>query len=268
VWKNIGRHRLLAIAAGITYYGLLALFPGIAAAVALYGLVADPHSAQHLFDQLSGVLPGGAQTVLSDEVKRLTSQPATHLGFAFFVGVATSLWAASSGLRALGDALNIVYGEEEKRGFVKLYGASLLATVIAILFFFVVTLTLVALPIALKYLWFASSSKMLINVLRWPILFCLIAFAFSLVYHYGPSHEERRWRLISWGSAAASLGWLIVSLLFSWYAANFGSYDKTYGSLGAVAGFMTWMWLSAVVVLIGGEINAQLERVNSRPSGR
>jgi membrane protein len=264
IWANIGRHRVLAIAAGITFYGLLAIFPGIAAALALYGFFADPHSAQGLFDQLSGVLPGGGQDVLRDQITRITAQPAAQLGFAFILGLLTSLWTASSGVRALIDALNIVYGEEEKRSLVKLYAFSIVATIAAILFFLLVSLALIALPIVFDYLWLGSFSKLLLNLLRWPVLFCIGAFALAVIYRYGPSRNQARWRWISWGSAGATIAWVAASLLFSWYALNFGSYNKTYGSLGAVIGFMTWMWISAIVMLLGAEVNAEMEHQTVR----
>jgi membrane protein len=254
IWANIGQHRVLAIAAGITFYALLAVFPGIAAALALYGFFADPHSAQGLFDQLSGVLPGGGQDILRDQITRLTTQPAAKMGFAFILGLSLSLWTASSGVRALIDALNIVYREEERRSLVKLYAFSIVATIAAIIFFLLVSLALIALPIVLDYLWLGSVSKFLLNFLRWPLLFCIGAFALAVIYRYGPSRTEARWRWLSWGSGGATVAWVAASLLFSWYAANFGSYNKTYGSLGAVTGFMTWMWISAIVLLLGAEV--------------
>ena len=190
IWANIGQHRVLAIAAGITFYGLLALFPGIAAALALYGFFADPHSAQGLFNQLSGVLPGGGQDILRDQITRLTAQPAARLGFAFILGLLISLWTASSGVRALIDALNIVYREEERRSLVKLYAFSIIATIAVIIFFLLVSLALIALPIVLDYLWLGSVSKFLLNLLRWPLLFCIGAFALAVIYRYGPSRNR------------------------------------------------------------------------------
>lgn len=263
-WDNIGRHRVLAIAAGITFYGVLSIFPGIAAALAFYGFFADPQSAQEFFGQLSDVLPSGGQEVLRDQVTRITTQPAGHLGFAFILGLLTSLWTASSATRALIDALNIVYGEEEKRGFVKLYAFSLVATVAMIIFFLLVSLVLIALPLALDYLGLANFSKLLVNLLRWPFLFCIGGFALAVTYRFGPSRHDARWRWISWGSAGAIIVWIAASLLFSWYAENFGSYNATYGSLGAIIGFMTWMWISAIVLLLGAEINAEMERQTVR----
>lgn len=264
VWSNVGKHRILALGAGVTFYGILAIFPGIGATLALYGLFADPHSAQQMFDQLSAVLPGGGQDILRDQVARLTGQPAGRLGFAFILGLATSLWSASSGVRALIDTLNIVYGEDEKRSLVRLYLFSLLATIAMILFFVLISIALIAVPIVLDYVWIGDLPATVLDLLRWPILFCIAAFALSVVYRYGPSRREARWRWISWGSALATVLWLIASLLFSWYAANFGSYNKTYGSLGAIVGFMTWLWLSSVVLLLGAEVNAEMEHQTVR----
>jgi membrane protein len=186
------------------------------------------------------------------------------LGFAFILGLSISLWTASSGVRALIDALNIVYREEERRSLVKLYAFSIVATIAVIIFFLLVSLALIALPIVLDYLWLGSVSKFLLNFLRWPLLFCIGAFALAVIYRYGPSRTEAQWRWISWGSGGATVAWVAASLLFSWYAANFGSYNKTYGSLGAVIGFMTWMWISAIVLLLGAEVNAEMEHQTVR----
>ena len=264
VWSNISKHRILALAAGITFYALLAIFPGIGATLALYGLFADPHSAQQMFDQVSTVLPGGGQDILRDQVTRLTAQPSARLGFAFILGLVISLWSASSGVRALVDTLNIVYGEEEKRSLVKLYLFSLAATIVIIVFFIVVSLALIAVPIVLNYVWIGDLPKMLLDVLRWPILLCIAALTLAVVYRYGPSRQQARWRWITWGSALATVLWIVASLLFSWYAANFGSYNKTYGSLGAVVGFMTWLWISSTVLLLGAEVNAEAEHQTVR----
>jgi membrane protein len=264
VWRNIAKHRILALAAGTTFYALLAIFPGIGATLALYGLFVDPHSAQRMFDQLSAVLPGGGQDILRDQVTRLTAQPSTRLGFAFLLGLTTSLWSASSGVRALIDTLNIVYGEDEKRGLVKLYLLSLAATLVIIVFFLIVSFALIAVPIVLNYIWIGDLPMTLLDLLRWPILFCIAVFALAVVYRYGPSRREARWRWITWGSALATVLWLVASLLFSWYAANFGSYNTTYGSLGAVVGFMTWVWISSTVLLLGAEVNAETEHQTVR----
>jgi membrane protein len=246
----------------VTFYALLAIFPGIAALVAIYGLIADPSTiGQHLSD-LSGVLPGGATDIIGDQLQSLTSQPPGKLGFAFLFGVAVSLWSANAGMKALFDALNVVYGEEEKRSFLKLNAVSLAFTLGALLFMVFALAVIAVLPAVIGYLGLSNAAEWLVSIGKWPIL--LIGVALAVIYRYGPSREKPQWRWVTWGSAAVAIAWLVMSILFSWYAANFGSYNKTYGSLGAVIGFMTWMWLSSTVVLLGAELDAEMEHQTAR----
>ena len=260
VYHNIPKHRVIAIAAGVTFYVLLAIFPGIAALVAIYGLIADPSTiSQHLSD-LSGVLPCGATEVIGDQLQRLTSQPPGKLGFALLFGVAVSLWSANAGMKALFDALNVVYGEEERRSFLKLNALSLAFTLGALLFMVIALGAIAVLPVVLSYLGLSNVTEWLVSIGKWLILLIGVALAVSLIYRYGPSREKPQWRWVTWGSAGVAIGWLAMSILFSWYAAYFGSYNKTYGSLGAVIGFMTWIWLSSAVVLLGAELDAEMER--------
>jgi membrane protein len=264
VYHNIPEHRVISIAAGVTFYVLLAIFPGIAALVAIYGLFADPSSiGQHLND-LSGVLPGGATEVVGDQLTRLTSQPRSQLGFALVFGVAISLWSANAGMKALFDALNIVYSERESRSFIRLNLISLAFTLGAIVFMMVALSAIAVLPLALGYLGLSGAIEWLIAIGKWPLLLVVIAFGIALIYRYGPSREEPQWRWVSWGSALAAVLWLVTSLLFSWYASHFGSYNKTYGSLGGAIGFMTWMWISFVVILIGAELDAEMEHQTAK----
>jgi membrane protein len=264
VYHNVPKHRVIAIAAGVTFYALLAIFPGIAALVVIYGLIADPSTiSQHLSD-LSGVLPGGATEVVGDQLQRLTSQPPGKLGFALVFGLGVSLWSANAGMKALFDALNVVYGEEEKRSFLKLNAVSLAFTLGALLFMMFAVAAIAVLPVVMSYLGLSNATEWLVAVGKWPLLLIGVALAVSLVYRYRPSREKPKWRWVTWGSAVVAIAWLAMSILFSWYAANFGSYNKTYGSLGAVIGFMTWMWLSSAVVLLGAELDAEMEHQSAR----
>jgi membrane protein len=260
VWANIGRHRILAIAAGVTFYALLALFPAIAAIVTLYGLFADTAKIAALLDSLAGVLPGGAIEVVGDQVARIASGPPASLSVTFIVSLAISLWSANAGIKAIFDALNVVYNVDERRGFIRLNVVSLAFTLTAIVFLLAAMVGVVVVPIVLKSLPLGSSAAPLISYARWPLMLIGIGLALSFVYRFGPNRDKAQWRWITWGSALAALAWLAASLLFSWYAANFGSYNKTYGSLGAIIGFMTWMWLSTIVLLLGAEIDAVMER--------
>ena len=264
VYHNIPEHRIISIAAGVTFFVLLSIFPGIAALVAIYGLFADPSSiGQHLND-LSGVLPGGATEVIGDQLTRLTSQPRSQLGFALVFGVAVSLWSANAGMKALFDALNVVYGEKEQRSFIRLNAISLAFTLGALFFMMIAVSAIAVLPLVLGYVGLSFGAEWLISLGKWPLLLVTIAFGIALIYRYGPSRKEPQWRWVSWGSALAALLWLVTSILFSWYAGHFGSYDKTYGSLGAAVGLMTWMWLSFVVILVGAELDAEMEHQTAR----
>lgn len=264
IYRGIADDRILANAAAITFYALLALFPAVGALVSIYALFADPSSIEQHLNTVSGILPGGAIDVVRDQLHRLTSQGSRALGIGFVIGLAVSLWSANGGIKALFDALNVVYGEKEERGFFRLNAVSLAFTVGLIGFLLVALACLVALPAALGYL--PGFVGRVLSDVRWPVLLVLVALALALIYRYGPSRREPRWRWISWGSAAAAIGWLGCSALFSWYAANFGSFNKTYGSLGAVIGFMIWMWLSSIVILIGGKLNAEIEHQTARDS--
>jgi len=264
IWKNIGKDRVVVVAAGVTFYSILALFPAIAALVALYGLFADPAAITSHLDSIAGVVPGGAIEVMRDQITRVASQGRTTLGVTFTVSLLMSLWSANAGIKSLYDALNLVYNESEKRSFVKLNLVSLTFTLLAILFVLLAISAMVVVPIVLNFLGLGGATEMIFKIARWPALFVVVAWALALIYRYGPSREKPRWRWISWGSALAAVCWIGVSILFSWYAENFGSYNKTYGSLGAIIAFMFWIWLSIIVVLIGGEINAETEHQTVR----
>src|SRR6185437_7544039 len=260
IWTNIGCHRVLAIAAGVTFYALLAIFPAIAAIVALYGLFADTHTIVTQLNSMAGVLPGGAIAVVGDQVSRIVARPSSSLGFTFIVSLLISLWSANAGMKAMFDALNVVYNAEERRSFIKLNAVSVVSALAAIALLLAAMASVVVVPIVLNALPMESLIAPALGYTRWPLLLILIGLGLSVIYRFGPDREHAQWRWISWGSTLAAIAWLAASLLFSWYAANFGSYNETYGSLGAVIGFMTWMWLSGIVVLLGAEIDAVMER--------
>jgi len=257
VYAGISDDRILANAAAVTFYALLALFPAIGALVSIYGLFADPATIGKQLDVMSGLLPGGAIEIMRDQLTRVATQGNGKLGLSFVIGLAISLWSANGGIKALFDALNVVYEEKEERSFFSLNAVSLLFTLAMIVFLVVAITCLVAVPVVLNY--FPGFVADVVNYVRWPALLVLVALALSCIYRFGPNRSKPRWRWISWGSVVAAVGWLAASALFSWYAANFGTFNKTYGSLGAVIGFMMWMWLSIIVILVGGKLNAETE---------
>jgi membrane protein len=264
VYTNIGEDRVFLVAAGVTFYSILAIFPAIAALIALYGLVADPTTIAKQVDMLSGLLPGGALDVMREQMNRVAAEGHTKLGVTTLVGLAVSLWSANAGMKSIFDALNIVYKERERRGFIKLNLVSLAFTLAALLFVILAIACIVTLPAFLSSTDASGVTALVVKIARWPVLLLVIGLALAVLYRYGPSRSEPQWRWITWGSAFAALGWIIVSILFSWYTANFGTYNQTYGPLGAVVGFMVWIWLSTAVILIGAELDAEMEHQTVR----
>jgi membrane protein len=259
---NVSEHRLTAIAAGVTYFALLAMFPFVGSMVAIYGLFGDVSALQGHLNALSSILPGGATEVIGDQLKRAGEGGTTTLSFAFLGSLALSLWSANAGMKALFDALNIVYGAKETRGFFALNARSLMFTVGAVVLLLLAVGLLVLLPAAGRYLALPPVTEQVATLLRWPILLAVVIIALAFIYRFGPCRDNAQWHWVTVGSAVTSLLWLGVSAAFSYYAANFGSFNKTYGSLGAVIGFMTWMWISSLVVLGGAEIDAILEKAD------
>jgi membrane protein len=258
VFHGISEDRITTIAGGVTFFVLLAIFPGLAGLISLYGLFADSGTiAQHL-DSLAGILPEGGLQILRDQLQQLTSQPPQKLGFATAGSLAISLWSANGGIKAMFEGLNAVYHENEKRSFIRLNAISLTFTLAILGFVIGALLTITVVPQLLEMFGLPGIGQV-VNFARWPILLVVASLMIAVIYRFGPSRERAQWRWISPGSIFAAVVWIAASLLFSWYTANFGNYNKTYGSLGAAIGFMTWMWISTIVILVGAKINAELE---------
>ncbi len=260
VWTQIGRDRVIAVAAGVAFYSLLAIFPMITAFVSIYGFVADPVTINEHLNALAAMLPGGAIEVIGEQVTRIAAQPRGQLGLGFIGGLAVTLWSANAGMKAVFDALNVAYGAQEKRSFLWLNLQSMTFTLLGLVGAILAMLSVVVLPSIIVLVAPSGVVQTLISVVRWPLLVLALMFALAVLYRYGPSRDEPEWKWISPGAIVAATVWLAASLAFSYYAANFGSYNETYGSLGAVIGFMTWIWISVAIVLVGAEINAEVER--------
>jgi membrane protein len=265
-WSEIGEDRVLAVGAGVAFYALLAIFPAVTAFVSLYGLFADPASVNEHLSAVRGVLPAEATTLLAEQMQRLAATSGDTLGLGFLVGLGIALWSANAGMKAMFDALNVAYGETEKRGFFALNALTLFFTLGAILFLIAAAAAVVVVPIVLGFVGLGGMTETLVKIARWPVLLVLVALGIAVLYRYGPSRARARWRWVTWGSALAAILFVAVSLGFSWYVENFGGYDETYGSLGAVVVFMTWIWLISVVVLVGAELNAEIEHQTARDS--
>lgn len=263
-YKEFSNDRILLVAAGVTFYALLALFPALTALVSISGFVIDPNSVVDQLQNFSRLLPEGALGIIGGQMQRIASQPTNHLSFAFATGLGVALWSANNGIKAMFDGLNVVYDEAEERSFLRLAFVSLLFTLGAIITVIVALGAIVVIPAILAFVGLGGLPATLISLARWPILFALIVIGIGLLYRFGPSRKPARWRWISVGSLLAASLWVAASALFSWYVANFSSYNETYGSLGAVIAFMVWMWISTTIILLGAELNAELEHQTAR----
>ncbi|MGU3662195.1 YihY/virulence factor BrkB family protein [Methylobacterium fujisawaense] len=257
-YRDIGENRIMLVSAGVTFFALLAIFPAVAALVSVYGLVADASTINDQLASLQGILPQGALEIVGDQVKSLNEKGNATLGLSLIVGIALSVWSANGGMKHIFDALNLVYNEREKRNFVVLNLVSLAFTAGALLFLILALGAVVVLPVVFEFIGIGKDAWWL-ALLRWPVLLLAVLGGLAVLYRYGPSRDAPRWRWVTAGSALAAVLWLGGSLLFSWYVANFGSYNKTYGSLGAAIGFMTWIWISTTIVLLGAQVNAEME---------
>jgi membrane protein len=240
IYEQIVDDRLLALAAGVVFYGLLALFPAITALVSCYALFADPSTISEHLAMLKTIMPQGAYGIVDGQI-------------------AIAIWSANAGIKAIIDALNIVYGVKERRSFIRLNLVALGFTVGAIVGLLMAIAAIVALPIVLSYLPFGSLGADAVAWLRWPALLVLLMIGIALLYRFGPNRDDPRWDWFSPGTVVAAVAWLAGSALLSWYLSDFANYNATYGSLGAAIGLMMWLWMSAIVVLVGAEINSEVD---------
>jgi membrane protein len=263
---EINDDRLLAVAAGVVFYGLLALFPAITALVSSYALFAKASTINDHLSLVSGIVPAGAFDIVKDQVGRVLAKGEIKLGLAFATSFLLAVWSANGGMKAILDALNVVYGEKEKRGFFKLNAVSLTFTFGGLVAILVAIGCVVALPIILSTIGLGSVSDALLRIGRWPVLVAMMLLGLAVLYRYGPSRQSPQWRWLTVGSVLASVTWLAGSALLSFYLANYANYDATYGSLGAAIGLMMWMWMSTIVVLFGAELNAEIEHQTAMDS--
>lgn len=264
VFSEIGDDRIMLTAAGVTFYLLLALFPALAAFVSVYGFVADPQTIADHVAYMGGLLPTGGLEVIEQQLTALAKQETTSLSVGFLAGFAIALWSANSGMKSLFDAMNIVYDEEEKRSFIIYNAVSLAFTFGGIVIGIILIIAVGVVPALMAAIRMEAATEVLIKYGRWPFVFLMVMLVISIIYRYGPSRDNAKWRWITWGSGLATLVWIVTSIGFSWYLENFADYNATYGSLGAVIGFMMWTWISVMILLIGAELNAELEHQTAR----
>jgi membrane protein len=269
-WKDIAKRTLKEVkadqvtllGAGVAFYSLLALFPAVIAGVSIYGLVADPTTVQNQIDQLTRMLSPETATIIGTQLKQVTSGAGGALGLATVIGILTALWSASSGMKAMVTGVNLAYDETESRKFVKLRGLSVLLTLGAMVLMGVALALIVGFP-AVADSW-PVALRWTASILRWVLLAALLIAALAVLYRFAPDRDEPKWTWVSWGSGVATLLWILASIGFSIYANSFGNYNKTYGALAGVIILMFWLYLTAVIVLVGAELNTEMELQTAR----
>jgi membrane protein len=264
-WKDIAKRTLKEVkqdqvpllGAGVAFYALLSLFPAMIAGISIYGLVADPETVRNQLDKLTEMLSPSTADLIGEQIKQVTSGAGGALGVATVIGILTALWSASSGMKAMITGVNLAYDESEGRKFVKLRGLAVLLTLGAMVLMGVALTLIVGFP-ALADSW-PTALRWTVGTARWVLLAALLIGALAVLYRYAPDRDEPKWTWVSWGSGIATLLWILASIGFSIYANSFGNYNKTYGALAGIIILMFWLYLTAVIVLVGAELNTEME---------
>jgi membrane protein len=255
VWRALGRDNISIMAAGIAYYAMLSIFPGMSALVLTYGLIADPLTIEHHIDALAGVLPGEALKLLSDQLNVLVTAPSEKLGIGLVVSVLIALWSSTAGTSAMMNALTIAYEGKEERGVLHFYGLSIALTVGGVVFMLIALVLIAGVPAVAADLPLSEFWQQLLPLVRFPAFAIFALLGLGTLYRLAPDRKRPAWDFFRAGTVAATLLWLAGSAAFSFYASRFGSYDRTYGSVGAVALLLVWLYVTAYIVLIGAELN-------------
>jgi membrane protein len=258
-WAENSADNMPIIGAGVAFFAFLAIFPALIATISLYGLVASPETVARQIESLSDQLPESAQSLLADQLTNITENSGGALTLSLIISILAALWSASGGTGNLITAVNLAYDEVETRGFVKRKALALGLTLGAIIFVLITFALIAVVPVVLDSLPLGIFGSILAQVVRWGLLLCVVAGSLAVLYRVAPDRDAPKLRWVSLGSIVVTVIWAVVSLLFSIYVDNFGSYDKTYGAIAGVIVLMLWLYLTCFLVLLGAEINSEAE---------
>lgn len=259
VFQEIKTDHMQIISAGVAFYFFLAIFPTIVAAISIYGLILEPAQMENQISKLSVVLPDQAFGMIIDFLQPILERSRREIGWGLFISIMISIWSANKGTNALFQGVNIAYDETDSRGIIKKNLLSLIFTLGGLIIGLISLLIVIFFPLLISDLGLNPKIENMLQWLRWVILGLILIFNLSMVYKIAPCRTSPRFGWVSWGAIIGTLLWLGGSMLFSWYVANFGSYDDLYGSFAAVAILLLWLFLTAFIVLIGAEINSEME---------
>lgn len=264
VWQDLSRDNVSLVAGGLAMYSLLSVFPALAAAVSFYGLMFSPDAVVKQLSAFSGVMPPGVWDIFEQELQDVAGHESGTLTLAALLAVGVALFSARSGMSSLMQAANIAYQEREKRGLIRQLLTSLAFTLGAILSFIMMLLLGVAVPLIFAVFTHSAWVQIAVEILRWLLLWLFAVAGLAITYRFAPAREPARWRWLTWGSVVAATLWLGGSVLFSLYVKTIGSYARTYGALGGVIVLLMWFYLSSFFLVLGAEINAEMERQTRR----
>jgi membrane protein len=266
VKDQISKDNVSIVAAGVAFYGTLALFPALAAIVSIYGLLTSQQEVQEQITSLSVFLPKEAESIIHEQLTSISTSAETALSLGAIFGLLLAIWSASKGMTALITSLNIAYNEEETRGFFKTTALALGLTFVGIIFLISTLFLITMLPTVLGLLGFGEVAQTSLSLARWPLLAGIAMLGLALLYRYAPCRNKPQWQWVSWGAGIATTLWIIGSSVFALYANDYGNYNQTYGSLGAGVILLMWFWLTAFIVMIGAELNSEMERQTTKDS--
>lgn len=271
-WKDIAKrvraemkqNHTQLLAAGVAFWAFTSLFPALIAAISIYGIAVSPEQVTSRVEDLSGALPAEARTLLEEQLRGITTSSGSALGIGLAISVGAALWAASGGMSSMVDAINAVYEESDDRNFFKKKGLAILLTLGAIGFLGLAIAGIAAVPAVLEAVGVSGALRTLLSLAVWPLLAAGFVAGLAILYRFAPDRDNAEWRWISPGAVIATVLWLVASLAFQYYTANFGSYQETYGALAAVVILLLWLMISCLCVLLGAHINAEMEAQTAR----
>ena len=259
VWKSLTQDHVMLIAGGVTFYLLLALFPALVAFMSIYGIFLDPATAVDHAQSLRGLIPPAAVDMIAEQLARLTTKQSDSLTVGLILSLIIAFWSANGGVKAMIEGLNYAYNEREKRSFVRVNTVAFAFTLGALALMVLLFVALAVIPAMLAVLNLGPVGNLVIRLLRWPLLVLTLGLSLTVLYRHGPSRRSPEWRWVTWGSAFATISWLIMSIAFTTYLDRIANFNDTYGALAAPIGFLFWVWLSIIVIILGAEINGEME---------
>lgn len=261
VKDEVAKDRLGMVAAGVAFFGFLAVFPALAAIISIGGLIIEPDEIQRYISQLSSILPPAAASLLSAAAERISAKTSNSLGLGVVLSLLLMLWSANKGMKGLIQAIAIAYDEKKRaRSFLTSNATSLALTGAAVLLVVLSFGLVVVMPLLLNFVGLGATTETILNLVRWPALAVFVMATLAGIYRVSPPRANPKWRWVTPGAIVAATLWLVGSAAFSYYTSNFGSYDEVYGPVAAVAILLIWFQMSAFVVLLGAEINCETER--------